>query len=82
MPRPRLTVRALAEALDRAALTQELDSCLLNDNEWAQWRAIMRDKETTKETKRDMLEDVFEDGFADWEMEDDDGHGHGHTHAH
>ena len=74
----------LAEALDRAALSRELDACLLNDDEWEQWCAIMRDPKTSKEAKRDLLEDAFEDGFADWELEEeeDDDHGLAHAHAH
>ena len=55
---------------------------MLNDDEWQQWCAIMRDGKTSKEAKCELLEDVFEDGFADWEVEDEDEHDHDHAHGH
>lgn len=75
--------------LDKQRLSELLDECLLNDEEWGQWQTIMRDEETDLEAKVQELYNVFDDGFPEWDDEDDhdhehgegDDHGHGHAHG-
>ncbi|MBW0477775.1 hypothetical protein O181_017490 [Austropuccinia psidii MF-1] len=61
-------------------LKKALDSCLLDDKEWAQWEKVMKSKKKnlkTMEQKQKALEDYFEDGFEDWQdPEDHEGHDH------
>ncbi|GAA5834965.1 hypothetical protein JCM9279_007159 [Rhodotorula babjevae] len=46
-------------------LTAELDACLLNDDEWSQWKKVMKSKKSAQR-KVEKLEELFEDGFEDW----------------
>ncbi|GAA5921446.1 hypothetical protein JCM3775_003051 [Rhodotorula graminis] len=62
-------------------LNAELDACLLDDDEWSQWRRVMKSKKSMRR-KIEKLEELFEDGFEDWlDPEEADalehaGHGH------
>lgn len=68
----------IGEKLDRKALEGLLDECLLNDGEFAQWEAVMRDAALDDEQKRDALEELWDDGFPEWSGDDDhEGHDHG-----
>ncbi|GAA5901175.1 hypothetical protein JCM8208_002295 [Rhodotorula glutinis] len=62
-------------------LTAELDSCLLNDDEWSQWKKVMKSKKSMRR-KVEKLEELFEDGFEDWlDPEEADALQHaGHNH--
>ncbi len=76
-------MRAGAEQRIRNAL----DSCLLDDAEFAAWEATMDSGGDVPK----KLEGLFDDGFEDW-LDDTDGHdhehdldhphGHGHGHGH
>lgn len=61
-------------------LQEALDSCLLDENEWAQWVKIMNSNKKglrKMEQKIEALEEYFEDGFEDWkDPEDHEGHDH------
>ncbi|KFA52282.1 hypothetical protein S40293_00607 [Stachybotrys chartarum IBT 40293] len=68
----------IGEKLDRKALEGLLDECLLNDEEFAQWEAVMRDAALDDEQKRDALEELWDDGFPEWAGDEDhEGHDHG-----
>lgn len=83
----------IGEKLDIEGLEQVLDTCLLNDEEYAGWEEIMKkgsgpnttDLEERRE-KEDELCRVFEDGFFEWVQPGDGGdmeHDHaGHNHSH
>lgn len=81
----------IGEALNVPALEAALDACLLDDDEFAQWEALMRgaaldeakDKGTnSREKLEEALQDLFEDGFPDWPAPDEvltmDHEGHNH----
>ncbi|GAA5907333.1 hypothetical protein JCM6882_002809 [Rhodosporidiobolus microsporus] len=53
-------------------LTAELDAALLNDDEWAAWQKVMKNKKTSLKKKVEKLEALWEDGFEDWIDEQDD----------
>ncbi|KAA1130021.1 hypothetical protein PGTUg99_003257 [Puccinia graminis f. sp. tritici] len=64
-------------------LQEALDACLLDDQEWAQWKKIMNSVKKglrTMEQKAEALEEYFEDGFEDWQDPDDNGGHEGHNH--
>jgi len=76
----------IGENLDIKGVENELDNCLLRDEEWETWQEMMLDgegpnggDEGEREAKCDSLAKVFEDGFPDW-MDGDDGPDHDHTH--
>lgn len=60
------------------AITEKMNDCLLNNDEWAQWQTIMRNKKLADEDKKVALEQIFEDGFEDWMLENHEGHDHDH----
>lgn len=73
--------------LDKQRLSEQLDECLLTDEEWEQWQSVMRNEELDLEGKVQQLYDLFDDGFPEWEGEDEhdhdhEGHDHGHDHSH
>ncbi|KAF5666647.1 family inorganic phosphate transporter [Fusarium heterosporum] len=72
----------IGENLDHEAIESILDECLLTEDEFSDWQAIMRDNSKDDEQKREALEDLFDDGFPDWsgdgEEEDHEGHDHSH----
>ncbi|KAM5341895.1 hypothetical protein ACJ41O_014926 [Fusarium nematophilum] len=73
----------IGEKLDHKAVEAMLDECLLTDEEFSQWEAVMRDGEKDDEQKREALEELFDDGFPDWPGDDEDEEDHeGHDHAH
>ncbi|KAA1109907.1 hypothetical protein PGT21_002588 [Puccinia graminis f. sp. tritici] len=64
-------------------LQEALDACLLDDQEWAQWKKIMNSVKKglrTMEQKAEALEEYFEDGFEDWQDPDDNEGHEGHNH--
>ncbi|KAH7302839.1 CobW/HypB/UreG, nucleotide-binding domain-containing protein [Stachybotrys elegans] len=82
----------IGERIDRPGLEKLLDHCLLNDEEYDQWAAVMRDSELDDEKRMERLQDMFDDGWPDWmadldefneeddeDASDDDAHG---THSH
>lgn len=76
----------IGENLDSEAITELLDSCLLNDNEMKKWEKVVRKAEKMEiapEMLERKLEKVFEDGWEDWAtsplMGEGDGH-EGHNH--
>lgn len=66
-----------------------LDECLLTDEEWAQWEAVMAkgdgpnagDK-ASRAAKDEELADIFDDGFPDWDEVEGDGDEMEHDHDH
>ncbi|KPV76589.1 uncharacterized protein RHOBADRAFT_13202 [Rhodotorula graminis WP1] len=46
-------------------LNAELDACLLDDDEWSQWRRVMKARPLSMRRKIEKLEELFEDGFED-----------------
>lgn len=77
----------IGERLDEDALTQLLDSCLLNEAEMCKWEQIMQDEGMCNEEKEDALQDIWDDGlWAEWVTEENDGehdhHQHRHHHSH
>jgi hypothetical protein len=76
----------IGEKLDIKSLEATLDECLLNDEEWAQWEAVMakgfepngKDAQEVRRKKEEELFELFEDGFPEW----DDGDEHDHDHEH
>ncbi|KAF4986142.1 hypothetical protein FGRMN_10966 [Fusarium graminum] len=75
----------IGENLDHEAIEGMLDECLLTEEEFSDWQAVMRDNSKDDEQKREALEDLFDDGFPDWsgdgEEEDHEGHDHSHHDA-
>ncbi|TQS34214.1 hypothetical protein Golomagni_05411 [Golovinomyces magnicellulatus] len=71
----------IGEKLDHKGLETMLDACLLTDDEYDQWKDVMRTGKDDEE-KRDRLEDLFEDGFPDWPEEDEHDHEDGEEHDH
>ena len=79
----------IGEKLDVKGIERELDNCLLKDEEWKEWQAIMMEgagpndgDSDEREAKFDRLAEVFEDGFPDWVEDEEDDHGHDHTGHH
>lgn len=76
----------IGNGIDQKLVTEAMDKCLLNDEEWAQWQKIMLDKKASMEDKTNALVDLFDDGFEDWidgeEEDDEHDHDHDHDHAH
>ncbi|KAM0355130.1 hypothetical protein ACHAPU_000990 [Fusarium lateritium] len=70
----------IGENLDHEAIEGILDECLLTEEEFSDWQAVMRDNKND-EQKREALEDLFEDGFPDWSGDREEGH-EGHDHSH
>ncbi|KAH8096658.1 P-loop containing nucleoside triphosphate hydrolase protein [Cristinia sonorae] len=68
----------IGEGLDKEALKTALDGCVLNDQEWDAWCAVMRDADKSDEEKVAALKEVFDDGFPDWNEIDEDHEGHNH----
>ncbi|KAG8624424.1 hypothetical protein KVT40_007491 [Elsinoe batatas] len=52
----------IGEDLDIPGVEKELDSCLLNDEEWNSWQKVMRGR-GSDERKLAKLADMFDDGF-------------------
>ncbi|EPE03989.1 cobw domain-containing protein [Ophiostoma piceae UAMH 11346] len=85
----------IGESLDVKALEAVLNGCLLDDDEYVQWEAIMRGKFGKKGSKskrkkavdpahlQEALQDLFEDGFPDWPLPNEvltvDHAGHSHA---
>lgn len=76
----------IGERLNIAGMESVLDECLLNDEEWAQWQAVMvkddgpnSGTKESKAVKADELAELFDDGFPDWspvgEEEEEEGSG-------
>ncbi|KAM0205758.1 hypothetical protein ACHAPA_011152 [Fusarium lateritium] len=73
----------IGENLDHEAIERILDECLLTDEEFSDWEAVMRDGAKNDEQKREALEDSFDDGFPDWSGDGEEDHeGHDHPHPH
>ncbi|WZH46639.1 hypothetical protein QYS62_007729 [Fusarium acuminatum] len=73
----------IGENLDHEAIESILDGCLLTDEEFSDWEAVMRDGAKNDEQKREALEDLFDDGFPDWSGDGEEDHeGHDHSHPH
>jgi hypothetical protein len=73
----------IGENLDQEAIERVLDECLLTDEEFSDWEAVMRDSAKNDEQKREALEDLFDDGFPDWSGDGEEDHeGHDHSHSH
>lgn len=70
----------IGEKLDHESVEALLDTCLLTDAEFEDWKKIMRNGVWTDEKKREELEELFDDGFPDWPEDDDDHEGHDHPH--
>jgi G3E family GTPase len=71
----------IGESLDTKGLTELLDSCLLNDEEFAAWEKIMRSTQDPDKLAR-RLARAFSDGFPDWAPSEFEAHDHDHDHAH
>lgn len=69
----------IGEKLDVPAIEAVLDECLLTDDEFDQWKAVMMkgsgpnagDKEE-KSAKEEELAQMFDDGFPDWDDPDEE----------
>jgi G3E family GTPase len=73
----------IGENLNHEAIERVLDECLLTDEEFSDWEAVMRDSAKNDEQKREALEDLFDDGFPDWSGDGEEDHeGHDHSHSH
>ncbi|KAL7783628.1 CobW/HypB/UreG, nucleotide-binding domain-containing protein [Trichoderma ceciliae] len=71
----------IGERLDHDALDGMLDACLLTDEEYEEWKGVMRNDGVGEEERREMLERLFEDGFPDWAGDGEEEEGHeGHDH--
>ncbi|KAK6844464.1 cobW domain-containing protein [Apiospora arundinis] len=68
----------IGEGLDVAGLEALLDSCLLDDAEFAAWEAVMKMAPLSDEGKTEALQRVFNDGFADWPAFEAEEHDHDH----
>ncbi|KAF2172634.1 hypothetical protein M409DRAFT_16597 [Zasmidium cellare ATCC 36951] len=69
----------IGEKLDVAAIEAVLDECLLTDDEFEQWKAIMMGgagpnagEKEEKEAKEEELAQLFDDGFPDWDDPDEE----------
>ena len=85
----------IGEDLDIPQLKRVFDECLLTDEEWEQWKAVMstgegpnRGSEEEIRGKEEQLAELFEDGFPEWistgghDHEHDHDHDHDHAHPH
>lgn len=69
----------IGEKLDVPAIEAVLDECLLTDDEFEQWKAVMMksegpnagDKEVNM-MKEEELAQMFDDGFPDWDDPDEE----------
>ncbi|BFZ61849.1 hypothetical protein YB2330_002926 [Saitoella coloradoensis] len=53
------------EEMSEELIERELDSCLLDDEEWNQWTAIMTSEDPIEE-KAVQMDALFEDGWEEW----------------
>lgn len=58
-------------SIDKKALSKALDSCLLNDEEFATYEKVVAEQKGIIETER-ALQGVFDDGFEEWLKFDED----------
>ncbi|KAH9890718.1 P-loop containing nucleoside triphosphate hydrolase protein [Xylariomycetidae sp. FL2044] len=73
----------IGERLDIPGLTEALDRCLLTDDEFARWEAVMEKAEKMGLSPGQIetrLNRVFADGWIEW-GDDGDGDHEGHGHA-
>ena len=70
----------IGRGIDHKLITETMDKCLLNDDEWAQWVDVMSRKDVSIEDKQNMLVDIFDDGFEDWVDGEAVDHDHDHDH--
>lgn len=59
-------------SIDKVKLTKLLDSCLVTDEEFEQYREICKEKNLFKVEK--ALQNEFTDGFESWILFDEHGH--------
>lgn len=78
----------IGEKLDIPAIEAVLDECLLNDEEWEQWQAVMNKGEgpnagnkAGRDAKDEELAEIFDDGFPDWEEMGEEGDDMEHSHG-
>ena len=79
----------IGEKLNIPGIEAVLDECLLTDEEWAQWEAVMAkgdgpnagDK-ASRAAKDEELAELFDDGFPDWDEVEGDGDEMEHDHDH
>ncbi|ODQ52980.1 cobW-domain-containing protein, partial [Saitoella complicata NRRL Y-17804] len=53
------------EEMNEDLIKRELDACLLDDEEWNQWAAIMTSEDSIEE-KAVQMDALFEDGWEEW----------------
>ncbi|CAH0022242.1 unnamed protein product [Clonostachys rhizophaga] len=70
----------IGERLDHKAVEALLDECLLTDEEFEEWKKVMRNGVMSDSKRQEVLEELFEDGFPDWPEDDEDHEGHDHAH--
>lgn len=56
----------IGENINTEAITDLLNECLLNDEEWAQWEKVMSRKRLSIYKKADKLSKMWEDGWEPW----------------
>lgn len=78
----------IGEKLNISAIEAVLDECLLNDDEWSQWQAIMANGDgpnagdkASRTAKDEELAELFDDGFPDWEELEEEGKEMEHDHG-
>ncbi len=58
-------------SIDKVKVTEALDACLLNDEEWKDFNEIVDSKKNIVDIEK-TLQNEYEDGFEDWIKFDDE----------